>query len=503
MKNCKICKKEISDNLVYCGNKCKYSDKELNAKRFSKIKNDKTKILKCKICGWKTSDINNKGGYPIRHLKTHNITTDNYFNYYELNDITTIEKWTCPYCNEWSTIDLKNKSGAITTHLKTHNKTILELNETFPKSIINSSKLNRLSLLSNDYIICKICNQKLLSLSNSHLKNHGINHEDYKKQFGNDSIISNTTKKKLHISWESGLKDNQPKYISKSENEIVEYIKSIGITNIEQTYRKLGTEIDIFLPEYSIGIEFNGLYWHSEYAGNKNRNYHIDKTNICTKNGIRLIHIFEDEWLNKKLIVQSKLKHILHKSDNKRIYAKKCTIKTISSKEKGEFLNKNHIQGNDNANILLGLFYESKLISILTMSHLRISLGSKNSNDTEYELVRFASDINYTVVGACGKLIKHFIKNNNVSFIISYADLRYTNPIKNIYKELKFVLKSQSRPNYFYLDNYKTRLHRFGFTKQKLIKLGNDKNLTEWEIMQTLGYDRIWDCGSLKFKLEI
>ena len=115
-------------------------------------------------------------------------------------------------------------------------------------------------------------------------------------------------------------------------------------------------EIDIYIPQKRFGIEYHGLYWHSEIY--KPKNYHLLKTNECNKNGISLIHIFEDEWLYKKEIVVSILLNKI-KQINTNIYGRKCEIREISSKISKDFLNKNHIQGNVNSKVKIGLYYEA------------------------------------------------------------------------------------------------------------------------------------------------
>ena len=322
------------------------------------------------------------------------------------------------------------------------------------------------------------------------------NQEVYKKR-------ANTLKKK----WENLTYEEKGKlldsmkcgYVSKDEEELNNFIKNELNIDTIQSYRKLGTELDIFIPQQNIAIEYNGLFWHSELNG-KNRNYHLEKTKICEQNNIQLIHIFEDEWKNKKDIVKSKLSYLLNKSiNNEKIYARKCNIKEIK-KESIDFLNKNHIQGSDNSTIRLGLYYGSELlVAVMTFNTARAIYYNKQKQNNVYELVRYATDINYNVIGGAGKLLKYFTKKYNPSEIYSYADKRYTNRNNNLYLNLGFSFKSESKPNYFYIEKYRKRLHRFNFTKYKLIKMGNDANLTEWEIMQQLGYDRIWDCGAFKY----
>ena len=246
----------------------------------------------------------------------------------------------------------------------------------------------------------------------------------------------------------------------------------------------------------------NGNYWHSEkYKGKK---YHLDKTILSESKGIRLIQIMDDEWMNKKDIVKSKICHILNINRNlTKIYARKCFIKEITAKEKKDFLNKNHIQGSDSSCINLGLFTKDNntLISVMTFCKPRKSLG-QNSNKYDYELSRFASDINYVVVGGFSKLFSFFKNNYDWKKIITYADRRWSQG--NVYLKNGWIHTHDSKPNYWYVDkNLKTRHHRYNFRKQVLKdKFPNifDSNLTEFEIMDKTKYFRVWDCGNMVFE---
>lgn len=66
-------------------------------------------------------------------------------------------------------------------------------------------------------------------------------------------------------------------------------------------------ELDFYIPDFNLAIEFDGLYWHST-AHQLNNNYHLQKTELCQQSNIQLIHIFEDEWKFKQDIVLSRLK---------------------------------------------------------------------------------------------------------------------------------------------------------------------------------------------------
>jgi hypothetical protein len=236
------------------------------------------------------------------------------------------------------------------------------------------------------------------------------------------------------------------------------------------------------------------VYWHNELY--KPKNYHLLKTNECNKNGISLIHIFEDEWLYKKEIVVSILLNKI-KQINTNIYGRKCEIREISSKISKDFLNKNHIQGNVNSKVKIGLYYEGSLVSVMTFSKGRIIMGGK---DDEWELNRFCNLLNHNVIGGASKLLKYFIKNYSPKKIISYSDIRIFDG--NMYNKLGFTKKSQSKPNYWYVVK-DVREHRFKYRKSILVKEGYNENLTEQQIMFNRKIYRIYDCGNIRWELFI
>jgi len=283
---------------------------------------------------------------------------------------------------------------------------------------------------------------------------------------------------------------------SKSEKEIYDFL--IKYMECEENSYKIipPYELDIFIPSKDIAIEYCGLYWHSENKG-KDKNYHLDKLNMCNEKGIKLVTIFEDEWIHKQKIVESRLKQILNCFNNEKIYARKCEIGEIDTKTKDIFLEGNHLQGKDNSSIKLGAIYNGELVSVMTFSQGNTAKGSKAAEGV-WELNRFCSKINYRVVGIASKLFKYFIKNYNPKEIYSYSDRRWS--IGNLYEVLGFEFIHHSKLNYWYIQQDK-RIHRFNFRKSELSKkLYNfDSTLTEWQNMQDNGYNRIWDCGNTKW----
>jgi len=299
------------------------------------------------------------------------------------------------------------------------------------------------------------------------------------------------------------------KQSSKAELEILEFIKTFYNGKIIKNSNRIikPYELDLYFPKLNIAIEFNGIYWHSEkkLKSKDNKNYHLNKLKLCQEKNITLIQIFEDEWEFKKDIVKSKIKHILGYNKNPKIYARKCYVKEINNKIKNDFLEKNHIQGKDISILNLGLYYNDILVSVMTFGDLRLSLGNKNKKEGTYELIRFANDIEFNVIGSFGKLFKYFDRNFEYNKIITYADMRWSKG--NLYYKNNFILDHISKPSYSYVQvskkrNTKKRYNRFSFRKQKLKELFPDiysDDKTEKEIMEEAGYSRIYDCGNLVF----
>jgi hypothetical protein len=256
-------------------------------------------------------------------------------------------------------------------------------------------------------------------------------------------------------------------------------------------------ELDIYFPNEKFAVEFNGLYWHSDKL--KEKTYHLNKLKLCEERGIRLIQIFEDEWLGKSNIVISLIKAKLGALSHK-IYARKCTIKEVSFVDAKEFLDSSHLQGNCVSKYRYGLYFKDELMMIMTFGKKRKNLG-ENHVEGEYELLRLCSKTDTSIIGGASKLLNHFIEKHNPKKIISYADKRYSDG--KVYDSLNFKYEHDSPPNYYYLDktNFK-RINRFNFRKDVLVREGYDINKTEKEIMEERGYSRIYDCGNKKYVLE-
>ena len=284
--------------------------------------------------------------------------------------------------------------------------------------------------------------------------------------------------------------------LSKNEREIIEYIKSYNIRVIEHDKEQLnGLELDLYLPDYKIAIEYNGIYWHNEYKG-KDSNYHLNKLNLCNSLGIKLIQIFEDEYINHKNIVLTKISHIIGiRNGGIKVGARECYIKPIGKHEAKEFLDENHIQGGSNSTLYYGAFMKGgdNLVGVM-------SFRLNDPDNMLWELTRFATDNKYIVSGLGSKMFSYFKKNNIWKEVKSFADRRWTVDIdNNLYTKIGFKLDEIEKPDYRYVVGNE-RKHKFLFRKKMLNKkYGLPLTMTEKEMCNQLGFYRIWDCGLIKY----
>ena len=279
---------------------------------------------------------------------------------------------------------------------------------------------------------------------------------------------------------------------SGQESELAEFLSDHYsgqiITNDRNVIAPL--ELDIYIPDYKLAIEYCGLYWHSDIHDRIDRNYHKNKLGKCNEKGIRLITIFEDEWINKQEIVKQKLLNILNMGISEKIYARNCTITSVSLHQKKVFFDQNHIQGSGPGSINIGLKYNNELVAC--MSFIK-------QTDGVFVLNRYATS--KQVTGGFCKLLSYFKKIYEWKQIISFADLRWSEG--NVYEQNGFMLDKILVPDYQYIRG-KIRIHKFNYRHNSLKKklVVYDSSLSEAQNTKNNGILRIWDCGKLRYVLS-
>lgn len=274
-----------------------------------------------------------------------------------------------------------------------------------------------------------------------------------------------------------------PTKSSAGEEELAKYIISLGFDIIQRSRKIIyPLEIDIYIPSLSVALEYNGVYHHRE-----DEDRHSNKREKCEKVGVRLIQIFEDDWKYKQNIVKSKIKHILNISDSDKVFARKCEVECAISNEVNSFYDNHHIYGNKNCSHHYVLKHDDKIVAAMSFINEKLE--------------RFATACN--VVGGFSKLLSFAEKSQNLKTIVTFADLCWSDPSDNVYTTNGFVLDSITRPNYFWVVKGK-RESRLKYQKHKLTKLDTyDINKTEKQIMEAMGYYRIFDAGHAKLIKQI
>jgi hypothetical protein len=460
--------------------------------------------------------------------------TDEYKNKFKK---TMFEKWGVEYASQSEEIKEKIKQTNLKRFGVDHPMKLNSIKEKTQNTNIEKYGVKYPSML--DEIKEKVKSTNLLKLGveypmqsdlvkkksiETNLKNHGVEQisqsetlrKSIFKMCKDSNYIGYNTNKKMSIYYcdtcDNTFLINSDNYISRKklnikicticnpigelrsfkEKELFDFIFENYKGEIIKNYRDV-LEIDVYLPELKIGFEFNGLYYHSDKF--KNKNYHYDKTLYFKDKGIRLIHIWEDDWVYKNNIIKSQIINWIGITNNK-IYARKCYIKEIDLKSTRVFLNENHIQGYSNSKVKIGLFYNNEMMCVMTFDKYE---GRKKMNEGEWNLSRFCNKLNANIIGGASKLLKYFINNYYPNRIVSYADASWSNG--NLYEKLGFHRLYEIPPDYKYIVDDK-RIHKSNFKKSEIfkkIKINMD-NKTENQLIVFLNINKIWDIGKYKYE---
>ena len=303
-----------------------------------------------------------------------------------------------------------------------------------------------------------------------------------------------------------------PSSKSSMEYELIEEISKVYSGEIihsatfflqESKDKRFKKEIDVYFPEKKLGVEMNGVYWHSvsplSGSSSVEKNKHREKREYFEKNeGITLIQFTDLDWIYKKDIVISMVLNKLG-LNKRRIGARETYVDdSLSSAEYKMFLERNHIKGYAAASIKIGLRHKNtnELLSVFGISK-RSRFSSSSSSSDNLELVRFCSSLGTLVIGGLSKGIRYLKRENIVKggqMIESYADLHYGDG--KGYESAGFTLVKKTTPGYWYYDGKtESLISRFKFQKHKL----PIKNMSENEYTESIGLRKYYDCGNLKY----
>jgi hypothetical protein len=430
-KKCPICAKKSRVSTKF---KTSKSDKLLKAFEIHSNKYDYSLITDDKIIGYKK--------YPII-CKDHGI-------FYQVFD-EHLRGRGCPKCSisKHRNNIIEDISSAFTLHSGKY----------------DYSKINKLTPIKwkdKHSIICPV-HGEFLQIWNNHMKGYGC-----------PKCISNS---------------------SKVENILLKKIQELYTGEIIQSYRPAfldGQEIDIFIPEYNVGIEVNGLYWHSEKF--KNRTYHHDKWLKCKNNNVILLSFFSDDLENteKFKIILSKVSHYLNL--DQKIYARKCNVVNINKDLAIIFTKTNHLEGFNipyKDSKYIGLYNEDELFMVAIYGRFY----DQGSSTTKWKLQRVSTKLGFTVVGGISKLSKYIY--NDIGDFTFQITLDTGGSLSIFSNDLSSVSLR------YWWTNGKIRIQRNKTQKKKLMKNIDWENTdTEVSYLKRRNWNRIFDCGILTIKVE-
>jgi len=293
----------------------------------------------------------------------------------------------------------------------------------------------------------------------------------------------------LYSSW-----DEEEVNPSNGSSEVANFIRSIvpNISLIEKDTSLLnGGELDIFLPDFNLAIEFVDNY--SQINSSRESSFHVKKTKACSWRGVELIHITEYDWINRVDIVKSILRCKLGRGLTN-LDISKCSVMEIPSKVKKGFMQTNHIQGNCRSGINLGLFYGEILVGVMLLNR------SKFGEVGQFEILRFSLLKDYSVEGGFSKMVEFFKAQYVPTLLISYINRNYSSG--SMYSSSGFIFTGFTKPDYSYIKGSHSYPKQM-FSKRilnSILPLFN-KDLTEKENMEINGFVRVFNTGSLIFTL--
>jgi hypothetical protein len=282
--------------------------------------------------------------------------------------------------------------------------------------------------------------------------------------------------------------------VSSYENIISNLLDEYNVAYVKNNRTVIAPyELDFYIPHYNLAIEVGGAYFHCEVSANKNRLYHYNKWKMCRDKNITLLQYFDNDIINNTNIIRSKILRLLGKSLPV-VGARKLQLTVINDyASESEFLIRNHLQGpTSKRTLVIAAYYNDVMVGVSTWLI---------KNDIA-ELIRFATNIDCSYPGLFSRMLKMFISVSKFKGkLISFSDNRHSNG--KLYLTNGFILEHVSAPGYSYTNDFNKFESRLKYQKHKLQKIFKidefDQSLSEWDIMQQYGYDRLWDAGQSKW----
>jgi hypothetical protein len=261
------------------------------------------------------------------------------------------------------------------------------------------------------------------------------------------------------------------------EDELIEWLSEMSIKVVANDRSIISPfELDLYIPEHDLAIECNGSYWHSEIQG-KDKNYHLNKTNLCKLKGIHLLHLWEHDWNYKKDAMKQNIKNLL--GIDSVCINDEFSINIVTTDEMYQFMQEAFVSHAISADAVCIGGYSNGIL-VFGMCLLPIENGGWKISD----IVDVSANRD-----VFKQAILYFFDRFRPTKVVYEHDKMI--PTNTVLIDVGFSIEATIQPRCYYSKNYQK------FYDISMINIKNFKeNITEWENMQANGYDRIWDCGA-------
>lgn len=268
--------------------------------------------------------------------------------------------------------------------------------------------------------------------------------------------------------------------VSSGQRDVYEYIKSLGKSpKIEGEIGSM--KYDVIVEDTKLAVEFQGLLWHTRVDSKKRD---LAKYKNALENGWDYFAVYEDEWMNRRSVIESILKNKLNVRTNcLNLRPSQCEIKRIPYEDSSSFYESYHYIGKTKSHATYGVFYGDVLVACTSFG--KPTRQSKHS----WELTRMASHPDYRVHGIWSKVMSRFILEFNPDSIVSFSDNRLFSG--KVYEKIGYQFDGDVDPDYYWVKG-KKRYHKSSLRKTTPLK-------TEIEEREGDGFKRVYDLGKKRW----
>lgn len=222
---------------------------------------------------------------------------------------------------------------------------------------------------------------------------------------------------------------------------------------------------DLRIERKKLIIEIDGPYTHSDEF--KTKKYHNDRFHVYKKEGYSLLAFITNEIVEKRAIVDSMINNKLGHS--KRIFARKCSIENIDTKEACSFFEDNHLMGSGSGQTL-ALMHNGEVACALRFAVYK----------GEIHVSRFCNRMGYTVIGGYTRLLSKLPVGLR---IVNFVDARHGDGVHLLRQGFQLVSE--------HIGMWWTDQNRLINRRRFLGNSGYDH-----------GYKKYWDYGQFKYVKE-